>query len=245
MLKRTALTLWRSLIDTYRHGFAAFVLAPLAVALVVVPEFAQHVVEIQGGMFDNREAGHAFANDPQRWAFGYAKLTGLALAFLATARFWWTRANGGRWWRLDQIAWGKFILGLLLFLVLPLPIALLEGRIDPVLFEIVKWTATVAVLPFVFLVLAGLFGDRTMTFRRVVTRSWPYLPLLIILLVAAFAPAQQLHELLHKWSVGQPTALVWGLMTLDSLVVGLLASLTGAAFHAGYAAMASRPNAAP
>lgn len=240
MLKRAVLTFWQSLTSTYWRGFAAFALAPLAIALVVVPEFAQHVVEIQGGMFDSREAGRAFANDPQRWAFGYVKLTGLALAFLATARFWWTRENGGRWWRLDEIAWGKFVLGLLLFLGLPSPIVLLEGRIDPFVFEVAKWTLSVVTLPFVFLTLAGLFGDRTITFRRVITRSWPWLPLLIVLLVAAFAPPQLLHGLLHKWSIGQPKALVWALMALDSLVVGLLASLTGAAFHAGYSAMAAR-----
>jgi hypothetical protein len=240
MLKRAALTLWHALTGTFRRGFAALLLAPLTVALVVIPEFAQHVVEIQGGMFDSRAAGHAFANDPQRWAFGYVKLTGLALAFLATARFWWTRENGGRWWRLDEIAWDRFIPGLLLFLGLPAPVALLDGRIDPVLFETAKWTVTLLTLPFVFLTLAGLFGDRTISIRGMVTRSWPWLPLLIVLLVAAFAPPQLLHGLLHKWSIGQPKALVWALMTLDSLVVGLLASLTGAAFHAGYSAMAAR-----
>lgn len=231
-------TLLHALVATYRRGFALFLLAPAAVALVVVPEFAQHVVEIQGGMFDSRAAAHAFADDPLRWAFGYAKLTGLALAFLASARFWWTREHGGSWWRLGDIAWGKLLLGLLLFVAVPTPVALLEGRVDPLLYQVVMWTVSIATLPFALLLLAGLFGDRAMTVRTIVTRGWLWLPLLIVLLVVAFLPAQLLHGQLHTWSLGQPVALVWALMTFDSLLVGLLASLTGAALFTGYDAFA-------
>ena len=74
------------------------------------------------------------------------------------------------------------------------------------------------------------------------TRSWAYLPLLLLLLAAGFAPAQILHGLNHSWALGQPPALVWALMIFDSLVVGLLASLVGSAMYVAYAVFHRRPH---
>ena len=54
---------WQSLLRQYRLGFSLFWLAPMAVALVVIPEFAQHVAEIKLGMFESRAAAHALSMD--------------------------------------------------------------------------------------------------------------------------------------------------------------------------------------
>ena len=88
----------------FRDGLRIWLLAPIIPALIVLPEFAQHVVEIQIGIFDSRDAGQALANDPTRWMFGYAKLAGLVFAILATVRFWGARSNRGYWWDLRAIA---------------------------------------------------------------------------------------------------------------------------------------------
>lgn len=238
-MKAALLTLWRSLARTYRRGFALFALAPLAVALVVVPEFVQHVVEIRIGMFDSREAARALADDLTRWAFGYAKLAGLVLAFAAAARFWAARGQGLGWWRVDRMRWGRFLLGMLGFLGLPSAIGPFQPMLDPLAFEIAMWVLTVVTLPFAFVMLSGLFGDGTIAIRRLLVRSWPWLPLLVVLAVAAFLPAQMLHGLLHDLAFGRPAPVVWALMTLDSLVVGLLAALVGAALFTAYERMAA------
>lgn len=78
----------RALIHLYPRGVSMIWLAPAALALVVIPEFAQHVVEVRLGMFDSVEAARSIQNDPTRWAFGYVKIAGLVLTFLAAARFW-------------------------------------------------------------------------------------------------------------------------------------------------------------
>ena len=85
-------------------------LAPAVLALVVIPEFAQHVVEIRIGMFESAEAARSLQNEPTRWAFGYIKIAGLVLTFLAAARFWWTREHGGRWWDVRDLAWSRLAL---------------------------------------------------------------------------------------------------------------------------------------
>lgn len=78
----------QTVLASYRRGGLTLVAAPAIVALIVVPEFAQHVAEIQLGMFESKEAFKALSNDPTRWAFGYVKVAGVVLATLATARFW-------------------------------------------------------------------------------------------------------------------------------------------------------------
>lgn len=70
-----------------RDGFALFWLAPLIAALIVVPEFVQHIAEIRIGMFESKEAFTALADDPRRMFWGFLKIAGFLLAILATIRF--------------------------------------------------------------------------------------------------------------------------------------------------------------
>lgn len=49
----------RAIAAQVRLGFGLFRTAPLAVAIVILPEFLQHIAEIQIGMFDSREAARA------------------------------------------------------------------------------------------------------------------------------------------------------------------------------------------
>ena len=230
--------LLRSIIELYPRGIAMIWVAPLVLALVAVPEFLQHVAEIELGMFDSRESARAVADHPQRWAFGYAKLAGLVLTFLAAARFWWVCRRTERWWDVRTIAWGRFLLGFLLFGCLPLLAELIEPFAGTTAKEVATWLITFASLPFALLMLAGLFGDRQPTLRQMWTRGWPALLILCVLLPLAFAPAQILHGYNHRWAFGAEPVLVWTLMIFDSLVVGLLAGLTGTALYLGYAAFA-------
>ncbi len=247
---RTAVTAWlnlllRSVIDLYPRGVALFWLAPAVLALVVVPEFIQHVAEIELGMFGKGESARAVADDPLRWAFGYVKIAGLVLTFLAAARFWWVRASEQRWWDLRTVAWGRFLAGLLLFGALPLLGELIEPVAGTTAKDIATWLITFATLPFLLLMLAGLFGDRQTTLRQMWTGGWPALLMLCVLVPLAFAPAQILHGFNHRWAFGAEPVLVWVLMIFDSLVVGLLAALTGTALFLGYAAFARRKRKAP
>jgi len=232
--------LLRSIIDLYMRGFALFWLAPLVLALAVIPEFLQHVAEIQLGMFDSRASAQAVADHPLRWGFGYAKIAGLVLTFLAAARFWWVRKRQERWWDLRTLDWGRFLLGLVLFGSLPLLAELIEPFAGTAAKDVASWVLTFAAMPFLLLMLAGLFGDRGHTFRQMWTRGWPALLILCILVPLAFAPAQILHGYNHGWAFGAHPFLVWVLMIFDSLVVGLLAGLTGTALYLGYAAFAPR-----
>ncbi len=226
----------QALARLYPMGISLLWKAPLVLALVVVPEFLQHVAEIRLGMFDSKAQAIAVANDPVRWAFGYAKVAGLVLTFLAAARFWAAREKGVTWYRLSDIAWGRFALGFLLFGLIPAAPALFVAQIGKSATDATGLILTILLLPALFLMLAGLFGDRSTPGRAMWTRSWPWALLTAVLMVLAFMPAQWLHGMNHKWAFGADPAVVWALMNFDSLLVGLLAGLTGTALYLGYAA---------
>jgi hypothetical protein len=220
--------------DYFRRGVGLFWIGPAVVALVVLPEFAQHVAEIQLGMFDGLDAAKAAGDAPLRWAFGYVKIAGLVLTFIAAARFWWCRTHGGRWYDLRQIAWGRLLSGFVLFMAIGSVtelVAPLTGQKAPLAAIVI---ASLLSLPFLFVMLAGLFGDRTTPMKTLIARSWPWLLLLALLLPLGYAPLFWLHGMNHKWALGAHDAVVWALMVFDSLVVGLMASFVGAALFVAY-----------
>lgn len=216
------------------NSVSLFWVGPLVVALVVIPEFLQHVAEIHIGMFDSLERGRAVANDALRMGLGYAKLTGLALTFIAAARFWWCQTHGGRWYDIRQIAWGRLILGFFLFMIVGSVgelFPLLANREAPFAFSTFF---SLLSLPFLFVLLAGLFGDRTTPVKTLVTKSWPWVLLLALLVPLGFAPLIWLHSKNHYWAMGAHDAIVWALMIFDSLVVALMASSVGAGLFIAY-----------
>lgn len=229
-------TLYRSIIELYRRGISMLWLAPAVLALVVVPEFAQHVAEIELGMFGTRAQTIAAAEHPTRIAFGYVKVAGLLLAIVAAARFWAARERREAWYRLSGIAWARFALGFLLFGLVPAVPELFEAQIGKPAADAAGIGLTLLMLPALFLMLAGLFGDRATTIRAMARRSWPWAVLTAILLVLAFMPAQWLHGMNHRWAFGAHPVIVWSLMIFDSILVGLLAGLTGTAMYLGYVA---------
>ena len=219
-----------------RDGFRIWWLAPLIPALVVVPEFIQHVAEIRIGMFDSREAARALSDDPRRMVWGYLKIAGLLIAILAAARFWGARASGTRWWDLRTVRLGALALAFGLMLLTGLPEILLEGRVSEEIGMAITLAISLATLPLLVLLVAALVGDGSMTLRSAFRNGW--LPALRMLVFAAilWVPLQWLHGKNHDWAMGQDSAIVWALMVFDSLVVGLLAMMAGTAFHHGYAA---------
>lgn len=233
-----AMTILRTILSAVAQylmlSVSLFWVGPIVVALVVVPEFAQHVAEIHLGMFDSVAAAKLAGNDPLRWAFGYAKIAGLVLTFIASARFWWCRAHGGHWYDIRRLAWVRLVIGFVLFMAIGSIgelFALIADRKAPVAVSIVF---SLLSLPFLFVMLAGLFGDRATPLKALIAKSWPWLLLLALLLPLLFAPLSWLHGMNHKWALGAPDAMVWALMIFDSLVVGLMASSVGAALFVAY-----------
>ena len=221
----------RTAADTYRMGARTALVAPGLLALIVLPEFAQHVAEIRLGMFESREAFRSLANDSTRWAFGYVKVAGFVIAILAVARFWALGSvrralliRPGNLLRL-AIAIGLTILAELSFNWLKemSGSSLLDGLLTAV--------STLIQAGLLVYLVSALLDERDVSLRTAFTERYPTALFLLVIAALAFIPAQVLHSVNHLLALGRPDAIVWALMVFDSLVVGLMAALVGTALY--------------
>ena len=224
----------RGIYDSYRLGGKTMIVAPAIVALVVVPEFVQHIVEITMGMFDSRATAHVLAQSPLRWAFGYVKLAGFLLAMIFTARLWAMEGSVSRAVRIAPLALGLIILSIAVFMFVGFGIQIAGRAIGPRAEALALIVSGVLQLMVIVWVVGQVIEDHTVTLWGSLTSYVPTAGVMSILLFAAFAPSQALHGLDHKLAMEQPRAIVWALMTFDALVVGLLAALVGSAMFVGY-----------
>lgn len=223
----------RALFETYRHGGRMLVASPLLLASAVVPEFLQHIAEIHLGMFASIDRFHALANDPLRWGFGYAKVTGFVVAILATARFW-SVGSMRRTLMVPPLTILRVVAGLAIGFALAWPVDWLGKQNLPVAINLpLQIVSAVIQAGFMIYIVGALVEDRSVTPRRAMTTLLPAAIVLTFLTIAAFAPAQALHMATHKLALGQPLPIVWALMTFDALWVGLLAGLVGSALFVG------------
>ena len=217
---------------TFLEGLSLFRLAPIIPLLVMIPEFVQHVFEIRSGMFASEEAFNAMAMSDTRWAFDYTKIAGLVIAVFAAARF--VGGAGKRWWDLRTIAWKHLLLALVANAILSAAYWAIEQASGGQLPSAIDLAIQLATLPLIIYFIGPFLGDATMTLKRAFTIGWVAAALLVLFVAVAYMPAQLLHQYNHTLAMGQSTALVWGLMIWDTLLVGIMACCIGAAIAAAY-----------
>jgi hypothetical protein len=71
----------------YKWAWAFVFACPILFFVPVLVEFAQHVVEMQGGMYSSPAGAAAFADDPLRMQLGFAKVVALLLPGYWLTRF--------------------------------------------------------------------------------------------------------------------------------------------------------------
>ena len=220
-------------LETARDGVAIWWLAPIIPALVVIPEFAQHVAEIQLGMFESEEQAKLASESSTRMTFGYVKIAGLVLAFLATIRFWGARSFGHKWWDLRTVVWVPLLIAIVLIVATSFPGTLAEPYIGAEQAGYIDIAFALATLPLFTMLVRALAGDQNTGLKHAFRTGW-FASIRMVLFAAIFwVPLQWLHGELHTWSIGASVSLVWAMMIIDSLVVGLLATYAGTAFHHG------------
>lgn len=231
--------------ETYKLGFRAWWLAPLIVAIVVIPEFIQHVVEIKLGMFESLQRFHALSQNPTRWLFGYLKVAGTVIGILAIARFW-AVGSVRKTFLIAPADLARLVLAIALIWAVSRSFEWLAARHLPAaVIIVVRVVSALIQAGLTVFVAAALFGDRSVTLRTAFTDRWPTALVLALAVIVAFLPAQILHMFNHRLAIGRPPTAVWALMTWDALVVGLIATLTGSALWAAYRSGATWQGWAP
>jgi hypothetical protein len=220
--------------ESYWLGFRTLLVAPAFVAVSAMPELLQHAVEIENGMFESREAARAFADSALRWNFGYGKIAGLILAILLVARLW---AKGGSVRDALRIRLPVLIKVIVIFAVMTLGVGFVSTRLGalwPAGELAISILSNFAQAGIAVWMVGVLTEDPAASLQRAFTVQLPTALVMLILLGCAAGPAQLLHGLDHRLALGQPQTLVWLLMAFDSLLVGMMAALMGAALAVAY-----------
>lgn len=223
----------RDLAEIYRRGGRGVVAAPAIAAIAILTEAAQHAAEIKLGMFGSIEVFHALSNDPTRWAFGYGKVAGFVIAFLAFARF---QAIGSvrRALLVPPLTLARLVLLIAVTFALAWPFGEFQKHTASMPVDVALGTISAVIQGAMLLLITGtLVGDRTLSWRAAFTTHLPSALLLTLYFAAAFVPCQLLHMANHKLAIGRAEAFVWLIMVCDAMWVGLFASLIGAALFVG------------
>ncbi len=217
------MTFWGGLKYSYRESWAFILACPLLFLVPVLAEFAQHIAEMQIGMYDSPAAAQALENDPLRMALGFIKTLALALP-----GYWVTRyLAGGRdvaaARTIDPVAIRLFawvfafnaILVALQLFVLPRTATAQLASIGVSLVLIpllVRW------------IMASPLGI-AITPMRSIREMLPQLPWAILFSLAVALPLMIPHYALGAAAIfGPGLALKWAILLFDSLLVGWLAA---------------------
>jgi hypothetical protein len=207
-------------------------LVPWLLLPALLTEGAQHIAEIQLGMFASRDTFVVMTNDPTRWAFGYAKIAGLFISILLVARY---VATGSVRRTLLPSGWALITIVGLLALTTALDMAFQSPSARAIAPDMVLQSINIALqVPLTALMLSALFEDRWADLKAA---GWGVAAAMIasaLLPALAFVPMQMLHGLNHEWAMAQPTWVIVALMTFDTLLVGAMALALGAGAAVGW-----------
>lgn len=224
---------WHDVKDVYGSAWAFAFACPILFLVPVIAEFAQHVVEVQGGMYQSAQGARDAAADPARMQWGFIKTLAITLP-----SYWMYRyvvsGRSAAYARTIEVRALALWLAIYAFMSLLTWLGLfgpalgdllgLEGRAATV----VRTTLTVVQVGIGIYLTAWFVAwsqgnaavGPVQSFR--IMRGFFWRTLLLIL--AGIVPLMALHYT-SLLAIGRPEAVVWAVMVFDSLVVGFL-SLT-------------------
>jgi hypothetical protein len=240
--------MWEEIKSVYHTAWRSAWLLPLLFLISPAVEMAQHVVEIRTGMYDSLAAAKAFADDPLRMAFGFAKIVALGLP-----QYWLVRlmafGNPARAARLEQPAIGLWLILFVLstvqqgYALFGPPIGHLLGLSGQAAIYAGPLVSALWTIVSIYLfawIIAWTLGNRAIgpirSFRIMTGSFWRTLGYL----VACVVPLMALHYALSYLAIGlTPGWLDWPVLVVDALVVGLLAcTMAGSGYIAARSAAA-------
>lgn len=195
------------------------------VSALVLWEFAQHVVEIRTGFFDTAAARSGAAFDPGRMLLGWIKMISIYIGYYLVFRYLhWGSARRAFAPDLSSIArfFPYFAYSLIMFaLIFYAPLFIPDHSVAA--FRSVAGLSQLAIEPLLipWIVSAATGGTVRGPLGSGRQMGWLYFWALLLGFVGRI-PLNGGHRLLNMVALGQPGAVLWSILALDSLVVGLI-----------------------
>ena len=232
--------MWQDIKRLYADSLAFALALPILFSIPVLIEFAQHVVEIDTGMY--RLGVEAAWGDQRRLTMGFAKVLAMILPGYWFVRYIAWNRDADRAKRIERPAATLF--GIIFALqalaqwygLFGPPIAVLLG-LEGRLAQYATLTAgilvsVIGVYLTAWFVAWPLGNARIGPLRSIAIMAGSFWRS-VAYLIAGSAPLMAIHYALGYGALGRPEWLVWLMMTIDALVVGVLAwTGAGAAYLA-------------
>lgn len=217
----------RAFIDAFRdvhmRSLAFSAALPIIFAIPLIAEFAQHVIEMQIGMYDGIEGAKAAEGDSARLHFGFAKVAALNVIGYFVIR--WLHSGGDRGFALAFPRRAVTLYGLVMALSLLLAWLSLfvwpDGYIG-----IGFFVFSLIFMPLIvrFLVAAplGVLITPVQSIKTMIGDA----PFAILFSILAILPLMAVHYALGIGAIFAPIdALKWAMLALDSFVTAWLGIL--------------------
>lgn len=207
---------------------------PWLVAVVVAAEFAQHVVEMQLGMYNSVAQARAMQDAPARMIAGHVKIVAATLLGYCVARYLGHGDDARAAVRLEAQAVRLYVPVLLfgaIWVVIGLDSPpLLRGLgVDAAVAG--RVTIAAGLVGFVFQLLlhpwsiAAALGNGAIGFSGSIRLSAPRVVWILAFTLLAVLPMMALHYALFFAAIGRPPLLAWSMAIVDAGVVGFLGVL--------------------
>ena len=226
----------RQIAEGYRTPWRFMLAFPALIAIPVVVEMIQHIIEIRGGMYVDSAGALAAEGDWLRLGWGLFKV--LALTGVT---YWMARFMAGfersRVAALEPVP-ARLFAFVLLFQAVTTALSMwgaavlrAVGVADAAMMPI--GIGFMIVLLFLGILLepwkvAAALGNRAIGWSRSIAMVAPILPWALAFTLVMMVPLMVLHYLAAILAVGAAPTTVWGLMIADALLVGYLAAVLAA-----------------
>jgi hypothetical protein len=226
-------------IDGFRFARGMFWLF----ALMAAWEFGQHVIEVRIGFFDSAAASKAVAMDATRMALGWVKMILVyAGGFFAIRYLLWSdarravRVSGG-----DVLRYTPYFLYSMAMFALVFYAGSLVAPGQVMTLRLVASLTQIALEPalMLWIVASATGGPVGNPWQSVRITGWWYFWAFALFFIGRI-PINAAHQLLNRYAIGQPPALVWTMLAIDALVVGLLVAIVPALYVRVYRLVMAR-----
>ena len=226
----------------YLASWRFMLVCPLLFFIPVLVEFAQHVIEIQIGMYASADAFKALQHDETRKLFGFIKVLSTVLPGYWLVRYLGFNNSKQAATTIEMPAFGLW----LVVVAFGLPVQFLSifsGDIA-IFFGLDESSFSQGVGIFtvgfsllgIYLIgwsVAWTLGNVSIGWVTSIKLMHGHFIRAIVYMLAAVALYMVIHYGLGYLAMGMPMWLVWSLLTVDSLLVGLLVlNMTGAGYFA-------------
>ena len=217
---------------TYLDSLRALKALPWLFAAVIGWEFAQHVVEVQIGMFESRDAAKAVSQDGLRMAFGWIKMASIYIGAFFVIRHFAGQRDGRDLAPLAKAAKRfapYFAYSMLMFAMFFYADDIVGSRNRDILMTTIG-LSQLLIEPILMIWVVAAATDGSVRTPWTSARRTGFLYLLALpLFLLIRIPINFLHQGLNNWAMAAEPAKLWTLLALDSVVVGLIVAIVPAA----------------